>query len=79
MDFCVVENGTIVNMIVCENDEIASELGALPSYEAARIGDPYDPSRVPHPEPEPNTYTSEDLFAALLGLEVPGNAGGGAT
>ena len=39
---------------------------------------------LPIPEPErpeepEKTYTSEDLFAALLGLEVPGNAGGGAT
>lgn len=28
-------------------------------------------------EPEPQSYTSDDLMAALLGLEVPGNAGGG--
>lgn len=74
MIYCIVENGIIVNMIVCDSDEIAAELGALPSYDGARIGDSYTLSPAPEPE---KTYTSEDLFAALLGLEVPGNAGGG--
>lgn len=44
----------------------------------------YDPETgsfaPPEPyEPEPETYTSDDLLSALLGLEASGNAGGGAT
>lgn len=49
-----------------------------------RDGVPTVTSWTPLPIPEPEgpeepekTYTSEDLFAAFLGLEVPGNAGGG--
>lgn len=73
-DYCIVNDGIIENMIVCDSDEVATELGALPSYPGAGIGDTYDPSKVPQPDP---TYTSDDLMSALLGLEVPGNAGGG--
>lgn len=44
MDYCIVdENGIIENMIVCNNDAIAHELGALPSYEGAGIGKNYTP------------------------------------
>ena len=49
MEYCIVENGVIVNMIVAEAD-FAAEIGALPSYEGAAIGGAYDP-----PEPEPPT------------------------
>lgn len=44
MDYCIVdENSTIENIIVCDNDEIAHELGALPGYEGAGIGGEYVP------------------------------------
>ncbi len=35
------------------------------------------PEPEPGPEPDP-TYTSDEIMAVILGLEVPGNAGGGA-
>lgn len=56
MEYCIVEDGVIVNMIVAEAD-FAAEIGALPSYEGAAIGGAYTP---PPPEPEPPT-TSERL------------------
>lgn len=56
MEYCIVEDGVIVNMIVAEAD-FAGEIGALPSYEGAAIGGAYTP---PPPEPEPPT-TDERL------------------
>lgn len=51
MEYCIVEDGVIVNMIVAEED-FAGEIGALPAYEGAAIGGAYTP---PPPEPEPPT------------------------
>lgn len=62
MDYCLIENGMIVNMIVCPDDDTAAEFGAVPSYNGAAIGQLYAP---PH-DPEP-AYTADDLFSALLG------------
>lgn len=49
MEYCIVEDGVIVNVIVAEAD-FAAEIGALPTYEGAAIGGTYTP---PPPEPEP--------------------------
>ena len=44
MDYCIVnEQNIISNMIVCENDDVAKQLGATSSYPGAKIGDEYDP------------------------------------
>ena len=51
MEYCIVEDGVIVNMIVAEAD-FAGEIGALPAYEGAAMGGAYTP---PPPEPEPPT------------------------
>lgn len=51
MEYCIVEDGVIVNMIVAEAD-FAEEIGALPGYDGAAIGGAYTP---PAPEPEPPT------------------------
>ena len=56
MEYCIVEDGVIVNMIVADAD-FAGEIGALPAYEGATIGGAYTP---PPPEPEPPT-TDERL------------------
>lgn len=56
MEYCIVEDGVIVNMIVAEAD-FAGEIGALPAYAGAAIGGAYTP---PAPEPEPPT-TDERL------------------
>lgn len=49
MDYCIVEDGVIVNMIVAEAD-FAGEIGALPGYDGAAIGGKYSP-----PPPPPTT------------------------
>lgn len=59
MEYCIVEDGVIVNMIVAEAD-FAEEIGALPSYDGAAIGGAYTP---PPPEPEPPTM--EERVAKL--------------
>lgn len=53
MEYCIVEDGVIVNMIVAEAD-FAAEIGALPTYEGAAIGGAYTPpAPASEPEPEP--------------------------
>ena len=49
MDYCIVEDGVIVNMIVAEAD-FAAEIGSLPGYDGAAIGGKYSP-----PPPPPTT------------------------
>lgn len=51
MNYCILTNNTITNIIVCDSDEIAAQFGAVPSYDGARIGDPYNPPPPPAPEP----------------------------
>ena len=64
MEYLIVEDGVIVNSIVCENDEVAEYFGAVPSYDNARIGEPYNP---PEPAPEPEAeVTTEEMAAAIL-------------
>ena len=61
MDYCILDGGVIANIIVCSDDATAASFGAVPSYDRARIGDPYDPP--PEPEPEP---TAEDVTLDML-------------
>lgn len=67
MEYCIVEDGVIVNMIVAETD-FAAEIGALPAYEGAAIGGTYTP---PPPEPEPPTTDErvEKLEAELVSAQ----------
>lgn len=57
MDYLILTDNTITNIIVCDDDATAASLGAVPSYDGARIGDAYNPP--PEPEPEP---TETDLL-----------------
>lgn len=68
MDYCIVTNGTIENLIVCEDDATAAQFGALPSYDGAAIGKPYDPP--PPPEPEPQYTETQQLGQQLTDLEL---------
>lgn len=67
MEYCIVKDGVIVNMIVAEAD-FAAEIGALPAYEGAAIGGAYTP---PPPEPEPPTTEErvEKLEAELVSAQ----------
>lgn len=62
MDYLIIENNLITNVIVCDDDETAAQFGAVPYYDGAGIGQAYNPP--PPPEPEP---TIEELFNVLLG------------
>ena len=64
-NYCILSENIITNIIVCASDEIAAQFGAVPSYEGARIGDPYDPP--PDPDPEPKEV--EQLRAQVADLQ----------
>ena len=51
MDYLIVTDNLITNIIVCADDATVASFGAVPSYDGARIGDPYDPPPAPDPEP----------------------------
>lgn len=59
MTYCIVSNGVIVNIIVAEAN-FAAEIGALPAYEGAAVGESYNP-----PPPPP---TTEEILNAMLGV-----------
>lgn len=65
MKYCIVEDGTIANMIICDSDEIAAEFGAVAGYSGAAIGQPYSPPE-PEPEPEPETPVTWDELAEAI-------------
>lgn len=74
-NFCIITDNLITNIIVCASDEIAAQFGAVPSYDGARIGDPYDPP--PPPEPEPTEVEQlraqvADLQAQILTMRLGG-------
>lgn len=77
MNYLMLENGIISNIIVAEPD-VAEEFGALPYYDGAAIGDPYDP---PHIDTEielaQQGITDQDLARieqgqGMTGLELSG-------
>ena len=41
MNYLIVKDGVIANIIVCDDDWTAEKFGAVPSYEGATIGDAY--------------------------------------
>lgn len=51
MIYMILTDNIITNIIVCDSDEAAAQFGAVPSYDGARIGDPYNPPPAPDPEP----------------------------
>ena len=64
-NYCIVNKDTqiIENIIVCENDEIAKEFNAVPSYADARIGGKYD--YVPEPT-EMDKLQAQVAYTALM-------------
>lgn len=47
MNYLIVSDGVISNIIVCSDEQTASALGALPWYEGAGIGAAYSPPPGP--------------------------------
>lgn len=66
MDYLLITDNIITNIIVCASDEIAAQFGAVPSYDGARIGDPY----APPPPPEPEPTETEVLRAQVAALQA---------
>ena len=65
MDYLIVSDDIITNIIVCADDATAASFGAVPSYDGARIGDLYNPP--PPPDPEPTEI--EQLRAQVADLQ----------
>ena len=67
MNYCLVTDGIIENIIVCDDDQTAEKFGVVPSYEGASIGDTYNP---PHPsEPEPtqlDRIEAQVVYTAMM-------------
>lgn len=75
MNYCILTDNTITNIIVCASDEIAAQFGAVPSYDGARIGDPYNPPPPPDPEPTEIEQLREqvaDLQNQILTMRLGG-------
>ena len=65
MIYCIVNQETqiIENIIVCENNEIAKQFNAVPSYANAKIGGKYD--YVPEPT-EMDKLQAQVAYTALV-------------
>lgn len=61
--YCIIKNGVIINIIVCESDEIAAEFGALPSYDGAKIGEKYNP---PIPISQMDRLEAQMTYTAMM-------------
>lgn len=72
MDYCIVQDGMIANMLICENDAIAKEFGAAASYEGACIGGAYNPPPLPEPPPTEleQLRADVDFLAAMEGVSL---------
>lgn len=57
MKCLIVRDGVIVNIITCPDEATATNFGAIPSYEGAKIGDIYSPKP-----------TTEEILYAMLGV-----------
>lgn len=60
MNYLILTDNIITNIIVCADDATVASFGAVPSYDGARIGEPYDPPLPPEPEP-----TLDDRVSSL--------------
>ena len=49
MNYAIVENGIVTNIIVAEA-EYAEKIGVFPVYDGCAIGEAYDPPVPPTPE-----------------------------
>lgn len=64
MAYCILDSSkSIINIIVCESDEIAAEFGALPFYDGAKIGDKYNP---PIPISQMDRLEAQMTYTAMV-------------
>ena len=69
MNYLIVEDSIISNIIVCGNDKDANKFGAVQYYEGANIGDVYNPPSEPEPTP---SNLREDAYNNLKVIEWDG-------
>ena len=62
MDYLIVKDAIIENIIVCETAEIAAQLGAIASYAGAKIGDKYAPPSPPAAVLREDIYNTEPII-----------------
>lgn len=68
MNYCVVENGIIVNVIVSD-ESFAKSIGAIEWYDGAKIGDEYKPPITPSFEQDMmNMLVEQEYQITLLQL-----------
>ena len=62
MNYLIVDNGVITNIIVAD-EEFANSIGAVAFYEGAEIGKPYNP-------PKPPPSAEQDILDLLIDQEI---------
>lgn len=71
MDYLIVSDGVIDNIILCESDSVADMFGAVPSYYGAKIGDPYSPPPSDKERSKKEAELSTACNAAIVaGMDV---------
>lgn len=67
MNYCIVKDGVIVNIIVCDDVITAEKFGAVPSYDGANIGAAYNPPPPPEPEPtQLDRIEAQVVYTAMM-------------
>ena len=62
MNYLIIKNNIIENIIECDNEEIAYKFGAVISYEGAKIGDKYSPPFPTSVEMREEAYNTEKVI-----------------
>lgn len=65
MEYCIVENDMIINVIISDED-FAEKIGAVPSYDGARIGDKYNPPYKPIPHTNADALEAQVTYTAMM-------------
>lgn len=69
MKYCIVENGIVTNIILCDDEESANKLGAVSYYDGAKIGSKYDPyNYYALQELRQKVVDQEELIGLLTGI-----------
>jgi len=63
MNYLIVKDNIITNIIVCENDKIVTKFGAIPTYDGAMIGAEYNPPKPSASELRENAYNIEKIIS----------------
>lgn len=65
MDYLIIKDEIIENIIVCDDEQTANFFGAVPSYAEARIGDKYNPPAQEETKTEAETALDMVLNAII--------------